>query len=120
MTLSGASIGYNIEVSQALWKLRNGESKEDVIPSFDRYDYSPAAVREGRSARAQVIDAQYPPHREARRNFRGGRGRWRSRGIRSRHDRRLREKHRYSIHDAGTGVAQSRQSTCAAHAHRMV
>ncbi len=61
VTLSGASIGYNIEVSQALWKLRNGDSKEDVIPSFDRYDYSPAAVRErALLARAQVIDASAP------------------------------------------------------------
>jgi hypothetical protein len=61
VTLSGASIGYNIEVNQALWKLKNGASKEDVIPSFDRYDYSAAAVRErALLARAQVIDASAP------------------------------------------------------------
>ena len=61
VTLSGASIGYNIEVNQALWKLEHGASKEDVIPSFDRYDYSPAAVRErALLARAQVIDAPAP------------------------------------------------------------
>jgi hypothetical protein len=61
VTLSGASIGYNIEVNQALWKLNSGASKEDVIPSFDRYDYSPAAVRErALLARALVIDASAP------------------------------------------------------------
>jgi hypothetical protein len=61
VTLSGASIGYNIEVSQALWKLNHGASKEDVIPSFDRYDYGAAAVRDRAAlARAQVIDASAP------------------------------------------------------------
>jgi hypothetical protein len=54
VTLSGASLGYNFSVGDALWRMARGQSRTEVLPAYERRDYS--AVRaELERARAAIL-----------------------------------------------------------------
>ena len=54
VTLSGASLGYNFSVGDALWRMARGQSRTEVLPAYERRDYS-AARAELERARATIL-----------------------------------------------------------------